>query len=373
MTTAAPEDSGFFEALLDSAVDAIVIINQEGKIQRFNRGAQLMFGYTAEEVLHRNVKVLMPEPAHSHHDGYLSRYRQTGQAAIIGRGRDERGLRKSGEVFPMHLSVGESRRDGEVHFVGIVHDLSQKHATEAKLKDLEQQLLHADRLLILGELTAGIAHEINQPLTAISAYADAARHLVEKTPETLDPAVHDICTRISEQSRRAAAVVSRLRMLVRSGTSKKARHNMLNIIRNVLLLFDFEVNKMNVVIHTHAAGDLQDVYVDEIQIQQILVNLVKNGLDAILECGQKNGQIDIRVEQAADELHVSVQDNGGGVSAQSQARLFEPFYTSKPKGVGLGLSICKNNATAHGGTLNCASAQPGATRFVLRLPLSFIG
>lgn len=130
---------------------------------------------------------------------------------------------------------------------------------------------------------------------------------------------------------------------------------------------------MNVAIRTHAAGDLPELYVDEIQIQQILVNLVKNGLDAILECGQKNGQIDIRVEQEADELHVSVQDNGGGVSAPSLPRLFEPFYTSKPKGVGLGLSICKNIAIAHGGTLICASSQPGATRFVLRLPLSFIG
>jgi two-component system sensor kinase FixL len=273
----------------------------------------------------------------------------------------------------MRLSVGESRHAGQVHFVGIIHDLSQQNATEAKLKDLERQLFHADRLLTLGELTAGIAHEINQPLTAIAAYADAARHLVEKMPGDVDPAVHDICSRISEQSRRAAAVVSRLRIQARSGASKKFICNMSQIIKNVLLLFEFNVNKMNISIRTHVAEDLPDVYVDEIQIQQILVNLIKNGMDSILEGGTKQGCIDIRVEQATAGLLVSVQDNGAGISPAGLAHLFEPFYTSKAQGMGLGLSICKNIASAHGGALVCDSSQPGETRFVLTLPLSSIG
>ena len=373
MTADIAENSGFFETLLDSIVDAVIIINQKGEIQRFNRSAQLMFGYTLAEVLQQNVSMLMPEPAHGQHDGYLRRYRETGRAAIIGKGREERGLRKSGETFPMRLSVGESRLAEEVHYVGIIHDLSQQHATEAKVKDLERQLFHADRLLTLGELTAGIAHEINQPLTAIAAYADAARHLVEKMPEGVDPAVHDICSRISEQSRRAAAVVSRLRAQVRSGASKKANCNMIGIINNVLLLFDYNVNKMNISIHIQADEDLPDVYVDEIQIQQILVNLIKNSMDAILECGQPRGRIDIRVVQAREELLVSVQDNGAGISADGLTHLFESFYTSKAQGVGLGLSICKNIASAHGGTLVCDFSQPGETRFVLTLPLSSIG
>ncbi len=373
MKSTQPENSGFFETLLDSAVDAIIIIDQEGTVQRFNSSAQLMFGYSAAEVVQKNIRMLMPEPARSRHDGYLARYSETGKAAIIGKGRDEHGLRKSGEIFPMRLSVGESRQGGEVYYVGIIHDLSQQRETETKLKELEMQLVHADRLLTLGELTAGIAHEINQPLTAIAAYADAALHLAEKASVTIDPAVRDICGRIGEQSRRAAAVVTRLRMLARSGSSKKADYNMIHIIRNVLLLFDFEMKKTGIAIRIFAAADLPDVFVDEIQIQQILVNLVKNSMDAILECGQKNGQIDIRVEQTPGELLVSVQDNGGGVPLHSLPRLFEPFYTSKPQGVGLGLSICTNIANAHGGTLICVSPQPGATCFILKLPLSFIG
>jgi two-component system sensor kinase FixL len=373
MTADNASSSGFFETLLDSIVDAVIIIDGEGKIQRFNRSAQLMFGYSPEEVLQQNVSMLMPEPVMSQHDGYLRRYRETGRAAIIGKGRDERGMRKSGETFPMRLSVGESRHAAEVHFVGIIHDLSRQHATEAKIKDLERQLFHADRLLTLGELTAGIAHEINQPLTAIAAYADAARHLVEKMPEGMDPAVHDICSRIGDQSRRAAAVVSRLRLLVRSGAAKKLRCNMIDIIKNVLLLFDYNVNKNKILIHILVEEESPDVYVDEIQIQQILVNLIKNSMDAILECDQQHGRIDIRVAKTPEELHVSVQDNGAGISADGLTHLFEPFYTSKAQGVGLGLSICKNIASAHGGTLVCDSSQPGETRFLLTLPLSSIG
>jgi C4-dicarboxylate-specific signal transduction histidine kinase len=167
--------------------------------------------------------------------------------------------------------------------------------------------------------------------------------------------------------------VSRLRLLVRSGAAKKLRCGMISIIKNVLLLFDYNVNKSSIGIQIQMDEELPDVYVDEIQIQQILVNLIKNSMDSILECGQRYGRIDIRVATTPEELHVSVQDNGAGISADGLAHLFEPFYTSKAQGVGLGLSICKNIASAHGGTLVCASSQPGETRFLLTLPLSSIG
>ena len=373
MTAKTNNQADFFDALMDAAVDAIIIINQNGLIQRFNRSAQSMFGYSEAEVLQQNVKILMPEPAHGHHDTYLRTYLETGRAGIIGKGRNENGKRRSGEVFPLRLSVGESRWRGEVHFVGIIHDLSQQRATEEKLRALEQQLYHADRLLTLGELTAGIAHEINQPLTAISAYADAARHLAEKSTNRLDPAVHDICNRISDQSRRAGEVISRLRKLVRSGTSAKAGHDIRSIINNTLVLFDYETKKTGISIEITAPETLPEVFVDEIQIQQVLVNLVKNGLDAILDARKSGGRVEIDIRKEADELWIGVSDNGAGVSEEALPRLFEPFYTSKPKGVGLGLSTCKNIAVAHGGNLvHLPSTRSGAC-FVLKLPLSSIG
>jgi two-component system sensor kinase FixL len=366
-------DANFFEAVMDAAIDAVILIDSKGSIFRFNQTAQRMFGYHEDEVARRNIKMLMPEPMRSLHDGYIKRYLETGRARVIGIGREVTGQRSNGEVFPMRLSLGQARVGDQVYFVGIVHDLSERQATRGKLKALEQQLVHADRLLTLGELTAGIAHEINQPLTAIAAYADAVNHLVGQDPQREDTAVQSICARISEQSRRAAAVVDRLRKLVRTGTTSKARHDISNIISSTLLLFDYELKKTGISLDVLIPDRTAEVFVDEIQIQQILVNLVKNSLDAITENGQKDGKIEIVIEQMHAELAISVQDNGPGVSPDSLPNLFVPFYTSKPKGVGLGLSICKHIAAVHGGSLNFEPLSAGGSRFTLRLPLSFIG
>ncbi|HMB58606.1 MAG TPA: PAS domain S-box protein [Xanthomonadales bacterium] len=372
MKTIESESNPFFDALMDAAVDAIIIIDGKGIIWRFNKSAQRLFEYDEDEVVGQNVTVLMPEPHRHRHDEYLVNYQETGKAAIIGKGREENGRRKSGEVFPMRLSVGETHVDQQVFYVGIIHDLSRRKSTEEKLRALEQQLFHADRLLTLGEMTAGIAHEINQPLTAIAAYADAASHLLDKNTETTDSALHDICTRIGEQTRRAAAVVLHLRELVRRGASKKALQSIINIIKNTMLLFDYEIKKHNIVIQIVSPNNLPDVYVNEIQIQQILVNLVKNSIDAIVGEGRNQGRIVLEIEELKGELRLSVSDDGPGVSVEALPRLFEPFYTSKSNGVGLGLSICKNIATAHGGSLAYSPSCEGAC-FILSLPLSSIG
>jgi len=358
---------------MDAAIDGIIIIDRNARIQRFNRAASRMFGYAEAEVLNENVSLLMAEPDRSRHDGYISRYLQSGIANVIGIGRQVTAVRKNGEQFPIRLSVGQSGTKDEIHFVGIVHDLSERQAHVEKLKNLELQLFHADRLLTLGELTAGIAHEMNQPLTAIAAYADALVHLVEQKEEPTDEGLQSICARISQQSRRAAAVVERLRNLVRSEPSSKTRFNIRTLINNMLLLFEYELKKSRVELRVRAPEQDIIVFVDEIQVQQILVNLVKNSLDAIAESGRTDGQIDIVVALEQDELAISVLDNGSGVSEESRPHLFEPFYTSKAKGVGLGLSICKHIAIAHGGNLYHARARPGWTCFTLKLPQSAIG
>ncbi|MEE4219273.1 MAG: PAS domain S-box protein, partial [Xanthomonadales bacterium] len=263
-----------FDALMDAAVDAIILIDRAGIIERFNRAAVEMFGYQETEVIGRNVSILMPEPHRGNHDGYLEHYRKTGQAAIIGRGREETALRKNGKAFPILLTVGEFREPEGRKFVGFVRDLTESRAAQEQVRQLEYQLLHADRLVTLGELTAGIAHEINQPLTAIAAYADAGKSLIDRGGDTSRADMHSICERIGEQSRRAAEVVQRLRKLVRSGTVSKSRHDINHIVKNVLLLFEYEIKKISTEIHFTPLATPLDLYVDEIQIQQVLVNLV---------------------------------------------------------------------------------------------------
>lgn len=362
-----------FDALMDAAVDAIILINREGIIERFNRAAVEMFAYEEAEVIGRNVSLLMPDPHRSNHDGYLERYRRTGQAAIIGKGREETALRKNGEAFPILLTVGEFREQDGRKFVGFVRDLTESRAAQEQVRQLEHQLLHADRLVTLGELTAGIAHEINQPLTAIAAYADAGKSLIGRSGDTPREDMHSICERIGEQSRRAGEVVQRLRKLVRSGTVSKSRHDINTIINNVLLLFEYEVKKTDIEIRFTPLENPLYLYVDEVQIQQVLVNLVKNSLDALAQAQRTAGRIKIDLRHGDSELRVSVTDNGPGIPPGDHDRLFESFFTTKPKGVGLGLSICKSIATAHGGSLKYVKPKSGGSRFTLYLPLELIG
>jgi len=362
-----------FDALMDAAVDAIVIIDSRGSIQRFNRAAAELFGHRETDVRGRNVKMLMPEPYQSNHDDYLSRYSTTGKAAIIGKGREVLGLKKDGSTFPMFLSVGEVRQADGNRFLGIIKDMSEAHATQEQVHKLEEQLLHADRLVILGELTAGIAHEINQPLTAIAAYADAGRKMMERRSEISGQDINSICERIGEQSRRAAQVVQRLRKLVRSGTVTKASHDINQIVRNTLLLFEFETRRSNSELLFYPLESLKTLYVDEIHIQQIMVNLVKNSLDAIALSGREDGRVEIRIRKVASDVLISVTDNGPGVPEPDRKHLFESFFTTKPSGVGLGLSICKTIAGAHGGNLQYSQPAGGGSQFTLSLPLEFIG
>jgi two-component system sensor kinase FixL len=365
--------TGALDAVMDAAVDAIIIIDEDGAIRRFNRAASKMFGYTEEEMQGEKVNRLMPEPHRSRHDSYLTRYDETGVAAVIGQGREEMGRRSDGTVFPMHLSVGEIRHGGRHGYVGFIRDLSELHESQEQLRQLEEQLLHADRLVILGELTAGIAHEINQPLTAIAAYADAGCKLIEQIEDTETRNLKSVCERIGGQARRAGEVVQRLRDLVRSGKVAKARHDFNELVQNILLLFEFELKRTGTDLVFYPVENFEPMYVDEIQIQQILVNLVKNGLDAIAEAGRRDGRVEIRVEQEGMEVRISVTDNGPGVPEALRPKLFESFFTTKPKGVGLGLSICRNIAAAHGGTLHYEQPPDGGSRFVLTLPLRFIG
>ncbi|MEE8496602.1 MAG: ATP-binding protein [Xanthomonadales bacterium] len=360
------------DVLMAVAADAIIIIDSKGVILRFNQAAEQIFVYTAEEVCGRNVSMLMPEPHGIRQNEYIKRYLKTGQATVIGLNRDVTGAKSDGSTFPIKLSLGEVKREDGSRFIAIIHDLSEKRAGEAKVRQLEEQLVHADRLVILGELTAGIAHEINQPLTAIAAYADAGRQLAQRKGDTSPENIHLICERIAEQSRRVAEVVQRLRRLVRTGSISKAHHDINEIIKNTILLFEYETKKKYLKFDFYPEKGIDILYVDEIQIQQILVNLVKNGLDAISAAGQDEGRITIRVKKVGKVVAIEVQDNGPGVAQADRHHLFESFFTTKPQGVGLGLSICKNIAAAHGGNLRYESPAEGGSRFTLTLPLEHI-
>jgi len=361
-----------FTALLDAAVDAIILIDDRGRITRFNRAAERLFGYTQMEVLAKNVSVLMPEPYRGEHDGYMARYASTGERRIIGIGREVEARRKDGTTFPIELSVGEFRTTGELMpagqhgFVGIIRDLTERKAQTREAEELRARLTHVGRLGTLGEMVSGIAHEVNQPLTAISNYASACRRMVlagaiegQELAATLD--------KIAAQAERAGQVIRGLRALVRRRDEQREPLDVNRLIREVIKLVEFEVRQAGYRIDLDLAEPLPEVSGDAVQVQQVILNLIRNALDAMLEKARGDA---ILIETGLLDGHVEIRvtDSGPGLPAQAQQRLFEPFFTTKPHGIGLGLSICKSIVNAHRGELTGETAPAGGARFRVRLP-----
>jgi two-component system sensor kinase FixL len=310
---------------LAAAVDAIIICDVNGLIIRVNPAAETMFGRSKSEMSGQNVHILMPEPDHSRHDGYITRYLSGGNPAIIGSGREVTALHADGRTFPIHLSVGEFAGQENARFVAIIRDLSIEKATQDNVKELETHLAHADRLVILGELTAGIAHEINQPLTAIAAFADAGARLLKLDTPEASQELDNVCHRIAQQARRAGDVVNRLRRLSRRGDLTKSSHDIDAMVSNVLLLFEHELKNSGIALVTSFEPSLPKMVVDEIQIQQVLVNLVKNSIDALKASGTPDPTITVQAQRRGLMVEVDVLDNGPGVPLDFRQRVFEPL------------------------------------------------
>jgi two-component system sensor kinase FixL len=353
-------------ALLDAAVDAIVLISPQGLITRFNPAAERIFGYAEADVLGQNVSMLMPEPYHSDHDGYLHRYLRTGEQRIIGIGREVVARRRDGSMFPIDLSVGEFSAGEERGFVGILRDISDRLRSHHETEDLRARLAHVGRIGTLGEMVSGIAHEVNQPLTAIANYASACRRMLEsgmarpvELAETLE--------KIALQAERAGQVIRGLRNLVRRKEEQREPLDVSQLAREVARLTEFELRQSNLRLVLNLAPALPKVMADGIQIQQVLLNLIRNGFDAMVE--QASGDaIEITTTAGDGVVELTVKDSGPGIPAAIAERLFEPFVTTKATGIGLGLSICKSIVSAHNGALTLRDNGATGTTFLLSLP-----
>ncbi len=365
---------GLFQALLDAAVDGVVVIDRHGCIMVFNSSAQKLFGYNADEVLGKNVSMLMPEPYHSAHDDYIARYHQTGERKIIGIGREVTAVTKAGREFPIDLSVGQAMLHGEAVYVGLIRDLRQRNHLQAELRmerqnvrNLERTLAHVHRTSTLGEMAAGIAHEINQPLAAIANYADGVQRLIAR-PDLETDKVDYALAQIASQARRAGAVVQRIRALAGSQESQLAQVDINQVIEEVIDLAHLESRESGAEIALDLDDNLPEIMVDAIQIQQVLLNLLRNGLEAILTRSQADKGL--RVESKLDDEHVvvSVVDHGSGVSTANVATIFDPFVTSKPGGLGVGLSICASIIRNHGGKLWHEDNPDGGSIFKFSIP-----
>jgi two-component system sensor kinase FixL len=354
-------------SILDTIPDGIIVIDERGIVQSFSRAAERLFGYSEGEVVGRNVGMLMPSPYREAHDGYIERYLTTGERHIIGIGRVVVGLRKDGGTFPMELEVGEFSAGGARFFTGFVRDLTEEQAAKRRIEDLQAELLHALRLSVMGQMASAIAHELNQPLTAVISYLETGRMLLESgsaPPERLD----DLMRRAVAQSERAGDVIQRLRQFARKGEADRRAENLNALVEEALAIALLGARQSDVHVTLDLDRNMTPVTVDGAQLQQVVLNLVRNAVEAMEGVERRELQIGTRL--SGDTAEITVADTGPGIAPELAERLFQPFTTTKKTGMGLGLSISREIVEAHDGELSAAPRPSGGTVFRVSLPIS---
>jgi len=364
----AHESAERYRTILDTAVDGIITIGEDAIIESFNRSAERIFGWAAEEAIGRNVSMLMPEPYHGEHDDYVSRYVSSGRAKVIGIGREVVGLRKDGSHFPMDLAIGEVRLGARRLFTGICRDISDRKAVEAEARRRLDDLVHVSRLASMGDMASVLAHEVNQPLTAIISLSGACVRLMEsgKASEKL---IFDSLQKILRQGERAGEVVRRMRSFVRKSELSFVPTSLNQIIDDVTWLMEHEIRENQVQIQRQFDVDLPAAAMDRVQIEQVIFNLVRNALDALELVPRSPRRIVLRTQSVVDGVNFEIEDNGPGFGERDPEELFEAYVTTKATGLGQGLSICRSIVAAHGGELTAGAGEAGGARFCLHLPL----
>ncbi len=354
------------ESILRTVPEAMIVIDARGVIQSFSVAAVRLFGWGAEEAIGRNVNMLMPEPYRSEHDGYIQRYLQTGERRIIGIGRIVVGQRKDGSTFPMELAVGEALQGRDRFFTGFVRDLTERRAQERRVQELQSELVHVSRLTAMGEMASSLAHELNQPLSAIASYMKGSVTLLEAQQPDL-PRLRAALSHAGDQALRAGDIIKRLREFVARGETEHALEDPAKLMEEASALALVGVRDRDVQVHLRLARNVGSVDVDRIQIQQVALNLIRNAVDAMTEASRR--ELEIRVEpEGRDAVRISVADSGPGLHPDIRARLFQPFVTSKADGMGVGLSICRTIVEAHGGRIWVEDNKGGGAVFAFTLP-----
>jgi two-component system sensor kinase FixL len=355
------------QSILDSVPDAMVVIDISGIIQSFSAAAERLFGYSSGEVIGKNVSILMPSPYREQHDGYLERYLRTGERRIIGIGRVVVGERNDGSTFPMELAVGEMKSGKERFFTGFIRDLTERQKSESRLQELQSELVHISRLTAMGEMASTLAHELNQPLSAISNYLKGSRRLLEARADESSSMMRDALDKAAEQALRAGQIIRRLRDFVARGESEHRVENVKKLVEEASALALVGAKDQAIRVRFDFDPSVELVLADKIQIQQILLNLMRNSVEAMQDSAKRELRLSaVRVDN--DMVQVSVADTGSGLAPEVASQLFQPFVTTKQHGMGVGLSICRTIAESHGGKIWVEANPGGGTvfRFTLR-------
>ncbi|WP_404477669.1 PAS domain S-box protein [Novosphingobium sp. BL-52-GroH] len=349
-------------SILSTVPDAMIVIDERGNILSFSAAAERLFGYSEVDVRGSNVSMLMPSPDRERHDGYLERYLTTGERKIIGIGRIVIGARRDGSTFPMELSVGEAIGETQRVFTGFIRDLTERQETQERLNELQSKLIHVARVSAMGTMASTLAHEINQPITAVANYVEGVRDLLaEANPEDL-PMIREALDDSVREALRAGQIVRRLRDFVARGEVEKTVEDLPSLITEASALGLMGAREKGVDAQFDLDPGATKVLLDKVQIQQVLINLLRNAVEAMAVSSERHLWIKSRREKAG-LIRVTVADTGPGVEQHVADQLFTAFVSTKSDGMGLGLSICRTIVEANGGRIWLEPRPGGGTQF----------
>jgi two-component system sensor kinase FixL len=340
--------------ILLNVTDAIVTINEQHTIIGYNYGAERMFGYARAEALGQDLKIIIPPPHKEVHREYVRRFLATRQSRVIGKHLELTAQRRDGSEFPMSISFSMAEIQGNVYFTGIVRDISES-------KEMEERLLQSERLAAVGNTVSHIAHEIKNPLAIIGGFA---RQLAKA--ETLDDKGRQKLNIIVEEVSRLEGMIAEMRDFVKRPPARKVVGSLEALLDEVLELFEDSLGEQHVELRRVQEAALPMLEFDPQQLHQVLVNILKNSLEAM----PRGGQLTVATGLTPTHAEIRITDTGEGMSPEVQAKIFQPYYTTKVKGTGLGLAICRNIVEEHGGCLLAESAPGRGSTFTIQIPLS---
>ena len=339
-----------FDTILGTIPVALIIIDVEGTILSFSASAEKLFGYDAASVTGKSIRYLMGGDDEKYHDRYMANYARTGEAQIIGKGRIVEAKHADGTLIPVHLTIGETTIDGQRLFTGYVRDLSEQQAQNHRLSQLQTELAGFTRLSTAGTMASAMAHELNQPLTAIANYLEAARDILDAPNEDGLSMAREALDAAAKQSIRAGQIVRKLRDFVARGEFETRPSDVKELIEDAVRLSKLGMEGETPRIIQSIPSSIPCVQIDRIQIRQVLLNLIRNAHDALSDTESPTIWIDAFVA-GDNQVQIRVRDNGPGLNLEEGRSPFEPFQSSKSSGMGLGLSICQGIVEAHDGRI----------------------
>ena len=355
-------------SVLNTAVDGIIVVDEQARILVYNKACEKLFGYSAAEILGQNVRSIMPRDYAEAHDRYMHNYMSTGHRKIIGIGREVRARHKDGTEFPVELSVGEASTPDGRQFIGILRDLRSRKEAEQRVNDLQAELVHLARVSAMDEMGAALAHELNQPLTAIMLYMQAISRSLEKRSDPADATFKTVLDKAVHEAERAGNIISRMRQFVEKREPNRRPVDLNGVVDEAVELTLVGL-RSRVAVERYYAKHLPKAFVEPVQVQQIVVNLLRNAAEVLKD--REDGLVIIKTGQDGAFVTITVEDNGPGIPPTAMPHLFKAFATTKTTGMGLGLSISRSIAQNHSGDLVVDPGGHGrGARFTVQLPVA---